>query len=53
MKYKVIKKFSDANIGDIVDLNERRAKSELANGNVKEYKQERKTKELKRKKQTK
>lgn len=34
MKYKVIKPFNGLTPGDIIELNERRAKSELSNGNV-------------------
>jgi len=50
--YTVIKEFNGFKVGDTIDLNERRAKSELANGNVKEYKK-RNTKEEKRVKRTK
>lgn len=56
MKYKVVKKFSDAAVGDVIELNDRRAKSEIRNGNVVEYKQEKvayKNKAYKGKKKTK
>jgi hypothetical protein len=39
MKYKVVKEFDGHSVGDIVELNDRRAKSELRNGNVMEAKQ--------------
>jgi len=50
--YKVVKKFSGANVGDVIDLNARRAVSELRNGNVVKYvkpipKPKKKTKEQK------
>lgn len=32
--YKVVKEFNGHNVGDVIDLNDRRAKSELSNGNV-------------------
>jgi hypothetical protein len=32
--YKVIKQFNGHKIGEVIELNERRAKSELRNGNV-------------------
>ena len=50
--YIVTKEFNGLKIGDKVELNDRRAKSEIANGNVKEYKK-RNTKEEKRVKRTK
>ena len=35
--YKVLHKFDDSEVGDIVDLNDRRAKSELRSKNVEVY----------------
>ena len=48
-QYKVLRNFSESNIGDIIWLNDRRAKSELRNGNIelKEEKRGYKTKEEK------
>jgi len=49
-QYKVVKGFNDSREGDLVWLNDRRAKSELRNGNVSELKVEKveiKTKEEK------
>jgi hypothetical protein len=49
-QFKVVKNFSESRPGDLVFLNDRRAKSELANGNVIEIKEEKpkiKTKEEK------
>lgn len=51
MLYKVIKPFNDFAPGVVIELNERRAKSEIGNGNVVEYKEEKavyKTKEEKK-----
>jgi len=41
-QYKVLRNFSESNIGDIIWLNDRRAKSELRNGNIIEVKEEKK-----------
>jgi len=35
--YKVINKFDDSEVGDVVELNDRRAKSELRSKNVEVY----------------
>jgi hypothetical protein len=43
MKYKVIKEYNGLKVGDIVELNERRAKSEVRHGNVIEAKAAKKT----------
>jgi len=40
MLYKVIRQFNNYRPGAVIDLNDRRAKSELRNGNVVEYKEE-------------
>lgn len=51
MLYKVVKQFNDYQPGTVIELNERRAKSEIGNGNVVEYKEEKlkyKTKEEKK-----
>jgi len=40
MLYKVVRQFNSYRPGTIIDLNERRGKSELNNGNVVEYKEE-------------
>ena len=38
--YKVVKSFNGLKIGQVIELNDRRAKSELRNGNVVRYKAE-------------
>lgn len=35
--YKVIHKFGGSEVGDVIELNDRRARSELRNGNVVPY----------------
>ena len=51
-QYRVLRNFSESNIGDIIWLNDRRAKSELRNGNV-ELKEEKKAYKTKEEKVTK
>lgn len=48
--FKVVKQFNDYRVGDVIELNDRRAKSELRNGNVvAHYEPSGKPKQVKRK----
>lgn len=53
MKCKVLKPFDEHTVGDLIEMNDRRYKSEFRRGNVKEYKPVKKTKEKKFKRKTK
>jgi len=41
-QYKVVKNFNESHTGDVIWLNDRRAVSELRNGNIIEVKEEKK-----------
>ena len=45
--YRVIRDYENYKVGDIIELNERRAKSEIANGNVEWYAEPKKKAEKK------
>lgn len=53
MLYKVVREFNGYRPGTVIELNERRAKSETRNGNVTEYKEEKVTYQTKEEKVTK